>query len=166
MSPLSSDAADFDVALLAGDGDMTGLTQMRGASTPMLSGQDGYAMGDLIDYAIYAYGVVTGTFTNGRSLTLAQLTDLDAAHGFTSSGNSEILHEWLLRAIEHKYEPAYDALERFLLRQGRRKFLKPLYQKLAETPEGLDRARRIYAKARPMYHSVSYRTIDQILKWG
>src|SRR5690606_40020936 len=51
MSPLSSDAADFDVALLAGDGDMTGLTQMRGASTPMLSGQDGYAMGDLIDYA-------------------------------------------------------------------------------------------------------------------
>jgi leukotriene-A4 hydrolase len=101
-----------------------------------------------------------------KSLTLAQMTDLDAAHGFTSSGNSEILHEWLLQAIEHRYEPAYDALERFLLRQGRRKFLKPLYQKLAETPEGLERARRIYTKARPMYHSVSYRTIDQILKWA
>jgi len=98
-----------------------------------------------------------------KSLTLAQMTDLDAAHGFTSSGNSEILHEWLMQAIEHRYEPAYDALERFLLRQGRRKFLKPLYQKLAETPEGTDRARAIYAKARPMYHSVSYRTIDQIL---
>ncbi|HUR81603.1 MAG TPA: M1 family metallopeptidase [Thermoanaerobaculia bacterium] len=100
-----------------------------------------------------------------KTLTLAQMTDLDAAHGFTSSGNSEILHEWLLQAIDHKYEPAYDALERFLLRQGRRKFLKPLYQKLAETPDGMERARRIYAKARPMYHSVSYRTIDQILKW-
>ena len=99
-----------------------------------------------------------------KNLTLAQLTDLDAAHGFTSSGNSEILHEWLLRAIEHHYEPAYHALERFLLRQGRRKFLKPLYQKLAETPDGLERARRIYAKARPMYHSVSYRTIDRILR--
>ena len=100
-----------------------------------------------------------------KTLTLAQLTDLDAAFGFTSSGNSEILHEWLLQAIDHKYEPAYDALERFLLRQGRRKFLKPLYQKLAETPEGMQRARAIYAKARPMYHAVSYRTIDQILKW-
>jgi leukotriene-A4 hydrolase len=100
-----------------------------------------------------------------KTLTLAQLTDLDAAHGFTASGNSEILHEWLLQAIDHKYEPAYDALERFLLRQGRRKFLKPLYQKLAETPDGLERARRIYGKARGMYHSVSYRTIDQILKW-
>jgi leukotriene-A4 hydrolase len=99
-----------------------------------------------------------------KGLTLAQMTDLDAAFGFTSSGNSEILHEWLLQAIDHKYEPAYDALERFLLRQGRRKFLKPLYQKLAETPEGLQRARAIYAKARPMYHAVSYKTIDQILK--
>jgi aminopeptidase N len=98
-----------------------------------------------------------------KTLTNEQMTELDAAFHFTGSGNSEILHEWLMNAIERKYEPAYAALERFLLRQGRRKFLKPLYQKLAETPEGLERARRIYQKARPMYHAVSYRTVDQIL---
>lgn len=98
-----------------------------------------------------------------KTLSREQMADLDAAFGFTASGNSEILHEWLMQAIEHRYEPAYDALERFLLRQGRRKFLKPLYQKLAETAEGKERARRIYAKARPMYHAVSYRTIDGIL---
>jgi leukotriene-A4 hydrolase len=97
-------------------------------------------------------------------VTKEKLADLDTAFRFTESGNSEILHEWLMNAIAHDYEPAYPALERFLLRQGRRKFLKPLYQKLAETPQGLERARSIYAKARPMYHSVSYRTIDQILK--
>ncbi len=103
-----------------------------------------------------------------RKLKIAnygQLIDLDEQFKFTRSGNSEILNEWLLIAIEHKYEPAYPALETFLLKQGRRKFLKPLYQKLAETPEGLERARKIYAKARPMYHAVSYRTVDQILKW-
>jgi leukotriene A-4 hydrolase/aminopeptidase len=98
-----------------------------------------------------------------KTLNYGHLVDLDAAFHFTESGNSEILHEWLMNAIEHKYEPAYGALESFLLRQGRRKFLKPLYQKLAETPEGKDRARAIYAKARPRYHAVSYRTIDQIL---
>jgi hypothetical protein len=92
------------------------------------------------------------------------MSELDAAFGFTNSGNSEILHEWLLNAIHRRYEPAYEALEKFLLRQGRRKFLKPLYQSLAETPEGMDRARRIYAKARPTYHAVSFRTIDQIVK--
>jgi leukotriene A-4 hydrolase/aminopeptidase len=100
-----------------------------------------------------------------KELTRQQMAELDDAFHFTDSGNSEILHEWLMNAIDKQYEPAWDALERFLLRQGRRKFLKPLYQKLAETPEGLARAKRIYAKARAMYHAVSYRTIDQILKW-
>jgi leukotriene-A4 hydrolase len=99
-------------------------------------------------------------------LTLAQMTQLDEAFGFTKSGNSEILHEWLMNAIAKNYAPAWPALEGFLTRQGRRKFLKPLYQKLAETPEGMERARAIYAKARPGYHSVSRGTIDSILKWG
>jgi leukotriene-A4 hydrolase len=98
-----------------------------------------------------------------KELTRQQMAELDDAFHFTDSGNSEILHEWLMNAIDKQYEPAWDALERFLLRQGRRKFLKPLYQKLAETPDGLARAKRIYAKARPMYHAVSYRTIDQLL---
>ncbi|HEX9984346.1 MAG TPA: M1 family metallopeptidase [Thermoanaerobaculia bacterium] len=100
------------------------------------------------------------------TLTREQLGQLDDAFHFTQSRNSEILHEWLMYAIDKQYEPAYGAMEAFLLRQGRRKFLKPLYQKLAETPEGTERARAIYAKARPMYHAVSYRTIDQILNWG
>ena len=99
-----------------------------------------------------------------KPLTREQMTKLDADFHFTNSGNSEILHEWLLQAIENRYEPAYDALERFLLRQGRRKFLKPLYEKLARTD--IERARAIYAKARPTYHAVSRGTIDGILKWG
>jgi leukotriene-A4 hydrolase len=96
-------------------------------------------------------------------LSVAQMAELDSAFRFTASGNSEILHEWLMNAIARNYEPAWPALEGFLTRQGRRKFLKPLYQKLAETPEGLERARAIYAKARPGYHSVSRGTIDGIL---
>jgi leukotriene-A4 hydrolase len=99
------------------------------------------------------------------SADYGKLVDLDEQFHFSRTGNSEILHEWLMQAIDHKYEPAYAALEAFLLRQGRRKFLKPLYAKLAETEEGMARARAIYAKARPMYHSVSYRTIDGILGW-
>jgi aminopeptidase N len=99
-----------------------------------------------------------------KTVTKEQLADLDDAFHFTDSGNAEVLNEWLLKTIEHDYDPAWPALERFLLRQGRRKFLKPLYQKLAETPAGMERAKAIYAKARPMYHSVSYRTIDQIVK--
>jgi leukotriene-A4 hydrolase len=90
---------------------------------------------------------------------------LDQQFRFTRSGNSEILAAWLERAIENNYQPAYPALERFLTSQGRRKFLEPLYKKLAATPEGLERAKKIYGEARPGYHSVSRQTIDEILKW-
>ncbi len=99
------------------------------------------------------------------ALTTTQMAQLDKAFGFSASGNSEILHEWLLQAIQHDYQPAFDALEKFLLSQGRRKFLKPLYEKLAETESGRTRAKTIYGKARPTYHAVSRGTIDGILKW-
>ena len=95
----------------------------------------------------------------------AKMAELDARFKFKESGNNEILAAWLELAVDNKYEAAYPALENFLTVQGRRKFLKPLYTKLAATPEGLERAKRIYAKARPTYHSVSVQTIDEILKW-
>lgn len=98
-----------------------------------------------------------------KTLTMAQMSALDAAFSFTRSGNSEILALWLEASIRNGYRPADGALERFLTGQGRRKFLKLLYTELAKTPDGLARARTIYAKARPMYHSVSSLTIDGIV---
>ena len=95
----------------------------------------------------------------------AKMGELDARFKFTESGNNEILAAWLELAVDNQYEAAYPALENFLTVQGRRKFLKPLYTKLAATPQGLQRAKQIYAKARPTYHSVSVQTIDEILKW-
>ena len=98
-------------------------------------------------------------------LPVARLGELDAAFGLSKSGNSEILFAWLMQAIAHDYAAAYPALEHFLTSMGRRKFLKPLYEELAKSPEGLELARRIYAKARPTYHSVSAQTVDTILSW-
>ncbi|HUP42857.1 MAG TPA: M1 family metallopeptidase [Thermoanaerobaculia bacterium] len=104
-----------------------------------------------------------------RDLPPERLAELDRAFGFTATGNSEVLAAWLELAIESGYvrrEPAVDrALADFLTRQGRRKFLKPLYEELAKTPEGLARGREINARARPGYHSVSRATVDEVLKW-
>lgn len=98
-------------------------------------------------------------------LTHEQLTDLDNAFGFTATGNSEILNSWLLRAIHNKYAEAYPALKDFLQTVGRRKFLRPLYSKLAETPEGLELAQEIYSKARSGYHATARQSIDPVVKW-
>ena len=94
-----------------------------------------------------------------------KMAQLDKAFGFTKTGNSEVLSEWLLHVIDSRYEPGYGALEDFLTRQGRRKFLQPLYAAMAKHDDLMPMAKEIYAKARPGYHSVSSGTIDGILNW-
>jgi hypothetical protein len=94
-----------------------------------------------------------------------RMKELDTAFALTKSGNSEITFQWLLMAIKAGYEPAYPRLESFLTEQGRRKFLKPLYEELAKTKDGKERAAAIYKKARPTYHPASVETVDTILGW-
>jgi len=99
-----------------------------------------------------------------RNLNLEKMEELDAAFSFTETGNSEIACDWFKHVVEQSYKPAYPAMASFLERVGRRKFLTPIYSRLASTPENKAWAREVYAKARPGYHSVSYITIDGILK--
>ncbi|MGH9868721.1 MAG: M1 family metallopeptidase [Candidatus Polarisedimenticolia bacterium] len=93
----------------------------------------------------------------------ARMKELDEAFAFTRTGNAEILDEWLVLAIRHGYPGADARLEEFLTSQGRRKFLKPLYEELVKTEAGRGRARQIYAKGRPLYHSISRATLDKIV---
>ena len=93
-----------------------------------------------------------------------RMADLDRAFKFTQSGNSEILADWLLMSIRGGYQPAYPKLDRFLMEVGRRKYIKPLYQELAKTPQGKAHAKTVYAKARPGYHPIAVTTIDDLLK--
>jgi len=88
---------------------------------------------------------------------------LDREFHLTQSGNSEILHQWLLMAVKTGYQPAYPKLEDFLCGVGRRKFLKPLYTELMKTSNGTELARRIYARARPGYHPIAQATIDGLV---
>jgi leukotriene-A4 hydrolase len=97
------------------------------------------------------------------TLTQQQLQELDKIGHFTESGNAEILSAWLVLAIQHQYKKAYPKLEAFLINTGRRKFLSPLYNELAKTPEGKSFAREIYGKARPNYHFVATNTFDKLL---
>ncbi len=98
------------------------------------------------------------------SIRLEKVIELDYAFYFTRSGNSEILCEWFLRAIKSDYETAYGPMRGYLMNVGRRKLVKPLYTELAKTEKGKTWAKQVYEKARPGYHSVTYNTIDGILK--
>jgi leukotriene-A4 hydrolase len=98
-----------------------------------------------------------------EKLGVARMAELDRAFNLTQSGNAEILNAWLVLAIRNGYNPAYPKLQEFLVEVGRRKFVKPLFTELVKTPEGKELARRIYAKAKPGYHSMVVSTVDPLV---
>jgi aminopeptidase N len=99
-----------------------------------------------------------------RKLPKERLAELDRSFGLSNSTNSELLFAWLKLAIENRYDPAVPALDRFLTSMGRRKFVAPLFEALVAQGEwGRPIATRIYAKARPTYHSVTSGTVDKAL---
>ncbi len=87
---------------------------------------------------------------------------LDKQFHFTESHNNEVLFAWLKKSLDTGYHAINPALERFLVSQGRRKFVKPLFERLVKTDPVL--AKKIYAKARPGYHPLTQGTIDAIVK--
>ena len=100
-----------------------------------------------------------------ETLSLDQLSELDAVFRLTQSGNSEIAHTWLLLAIRTGYSPADSRLEQYLTHIGRRKLIQPLYEALVAMPFGRARALAVYRRARPGYHPISVATIDPIVGW-
>ncbi len=106
----------------------------------------------------------TGGRTGADWLTATQLADLQAALNLANEGNSELTFAWLQIAVAHRYQPAVPTLERFLLGQGRRKFVLPLFTALwAEGDWGRPIATRLYAQARPGYHPVTTGSVDAVV---
>lgn len=99
-----------------------------------------------------------------NDLTSVQIEDLKKHVDFANSGNSELEAAWFIHVIKHKYKKDYPAIEKFLVKVGRRKFLMPIYSELIKTPEGKMFALEIYKKARPNYHYVSTQSLDALLK--
>jgi leukotriene-A4 hydrolase len=82
-----------------------------------------------------------------------RLSNLDEVFHLTDSQNGEIFSAWGVVAIRNNYEPIYPALERFLLKIGRGKFVIPLFGELSKNSEKSTWTKSLYLRARPLYHS-------------
>ena len=98
-----------------------------------------------------------------RKMETSRLAGLDRQFKLTDSTNAEIAHVWFRLAIANSYTAAYPAMERYMVRIGRRKLIVPLYRDLAATPAGLALAKKIYAGARAGYHPLAQDTLDPML---
>lgn len=99
-----------------------------------------------------------------QSVDQAKIAQLDMAFNLTTIGNSEIACDWFKHCIRTRYTEAYPALESFLRRVGRRKFLSPLYAAMLNNEEDRQKAREIFEKSKGIYHSVSSVSIEEMLQ--
>ena len=98
-----------------------------------------------------------------RKLAKARLDALEQGLGLNRIANNEVRFAWLELAIANRYQPAVPSIEQFVLSQGRRKFVRPLITALAEDQAwGRPIAARLYPKARPLYHSVTTKDLDEL----
>jgi leukotriene-A4 hydrolase len=99
-----------------------------------------------------------------EKLSVEEMSDLDRAFNFTNSGNTDIQLAWYQSAIRNNYQPADPKIKTYLLENGRMWHIIPLYKEMIKTPDGLKEAREIYKLARPNYHPMTYKAIDELLK--
>ncbi|MEO6137538.1 MAG: M1 family metallopeptidase [Luteimonas sp.] len=97
------------------------------------------------------------------TLTLEQLSALDAAYHFTGTPNGELAQRWYPLAVRSGYHAADAGMAEFAQRVGRRKLIMPIYEALVKTPEGLQVAQDIFSKARAGYHPITTASVEQIL---
>ena len=105
-------------------------------------------------------------FLNGLpELTQGQYEELDETFSLTGTQNAETAFAWYMQAIKGGYEPAYPALEDFLMTVGRGKFIYRLYGALKDSGrEDLQYwAQDVFEAASPGYHPIAQRRIGDIL---
>ncbi|HBH07483.1 MAG TPA: aminopeptidase [Flavobacteriales bacterium] len=97
------------------------------------------------------------------TLSAERYQRLDMIFKFSQSPNNEIKAIWFERSIQAGYIGVKDELKAFLMEVGRRKFLYPIYEAMLSNDEYNSLARSIYKDARKNYHSVSRKSIDQLM---
>ncbi|MDH5824688.1 M1 family metallopeptidase [Luteimonas sp. RD2P54] len=98
-----------------------------------------------------------------ETLTQEQMSQLDTAYAFTGTANGELAMRWYPLAVRSGYAIAFEPMNEFLRRIGRRKLVMPVYEALAQTEEGLALARSALRVARPGYHPITTASVEKTL---
>ena len=104
------------------------------------------------------------TFIRGLSddISIVKLQYLDATFNFSTWGNSEVMAEWFVLNIHRENRIIRPAIEKFISKVGRRKYLLPIYKALASNPEDKLWAKKVFDNSKAYYHAVSRNSIAKL----
>ena len=96
-----------------------------------------------------------------------RLRALDETHHLSTTGNAEIAMYWLPLLVRADDREAAPAVEAFLMRVGRRRMVRPLYEAMvAKGGTWLELARQTYQRAKPLYHPIVRETLEKLVGEG
>jgi leukotriene-A4 hydrolase len=98
-----------------------------------------------------------------HTLTPAQLTELDERFFFSSSKNAEVHVAWLVLALHCQHDAVLPAVEVFLNRVGRMKYLRPLYAALHARQSTRALAAKLFEQNRPRLHPIARSLVAGLL---
>ncbi len=96
-------------------------------------------------------------------ISAQKLLEIDGAFRFTGTPNGEIAQRWYPITVRAGLFEARPAMAQFLRKVGRRKLILPIYEALAETPDGLAFARQVLQQAAPGYHPITRASVQAVL---
>jgi aminopeptidase N len=104
-------------------------------------------------------------FLNKLPLNLNKeyLKKMEDKYNLLNIENITLRCKWISIRIKNNYIPSKDILEKALVSTGKISLVKPIYQELINSDEGLEIAKEIYAKAKNFYHELTNRAIKRII---
>lgn len=140
-----------------------GLTEVDAARDRWLAGQTPITAMGAGQWTVHQWEHFFEGFP--KTVTAAQLKELDAAFKLTGSGNAIIASHWYALAVgSGQVAMVQPAMTEYLGRVGRMKLISPIYRALATTDAGRIQARALFAKLGPGYHPIAQQAVERILK--
>jgi leukotriene-A4 hydrolase len=98
-----------------------------------------------------------------KDITEKEMAAIDAEFNFTQGGNFVVKRQWFVIAIRQQYQPAYSAIEQFMIATSRTGSLQTLYKEMIKTPEGKTWAKSIFEKAKSGYHLTTVQDLQRTI---
>jgi hypothetical protein len=95
-------------------------------------------------------------------ISIDKLQYLDATFHFSTWGNSEVMAEWFVLNINQKNRLIRPAIEKFISKVGRRKYLLPIYKALINNPDDKVWAKKVFDNSKAYYHAVSRNSVAEL----
>ncbi|RHZ82002.1 hypothetical protein Glove_115g18 [Diversispora epigaea] len=89
---------------------------------------------------------------------------LNKIYGFTAVLNSEIKFRWQKFCLRSEYEPIFPYVVKFLIAQGRMKYVRPLYRLLNQAKNGSELAKKTFIENKSLYHPIAAAMIEKDLE--